>query len=324
MQRNFLRYTMFLIFYSPYVLSLAITPPSSFKLIDRVCIVIEGQDPIYLSQIQTRAKTKGISFVDAQKELEREKRMWAYAKKQLKYNTADIFKQADEHIKKIRENNKLSEEDFLKALQTHYHVSLKEYRHEVATAILENVMKSAIASQITISETEINEEVKRLIREAEVLNLVIIKIADEKKPTFVDKRSNNKSLSDQIIKANKIRSEINSNTSLKEIRKRYEGGRDISIGEPIVYKKGDKIKGYEDKIASLEPGMVSPPFVDGNAVTLIWMIRKRSKETVDEGALIEKAKKTLYDAAVEKQFNTVRTPMMDSSTAIINRCKDDS
>jgi hypothetical protein len=294
-----------------------------FTLLDEVCIVIEGEPPVLKSHIAHRAHRKEISFKAAENELLQEKLMWVYAKKnQVKYNTVDIFKATDDHIKQVMEDNKLTKEKFTEVLMGRpYLTTFSQFRLDTATAMLENRIKSLIASQITISDIDVKEEVtKAKLATENQYDIVFISIGPEKIFKKHEKFENKNRLIAQIEKANKIRAQITPHTSLDEVKTRYGG--EIVIEGPIAYEKGALKHNYEEQLKSGSSQIVTKPFSDNGMITMIWKIKKSHHEKLDDDALLEKVRKKLYAAAVEEQFNKLTSGVMDHSTAVVKSCKE--
>ncbi|HXW54015.1 MAG TPA: hypothetical protein VEL47_07920 [Myxococcota bacterium] len=296
--------------------------PVGFTLVDEVCLAIEGEPPVLRSQIKSRASQKEISFVEAKVELERERLLWVYAKKQLKYNIPDIFKQADEHIKKILEGNRLTREKFAEYLMGPPHfTSFSQYRFEIATAILEHLVKSSLASQVSLTDAEIQEEMKKeKLALSKRFDVVFISVL----PSAIRGKSSKKSpLTVQFEKANEIRSHVGPNVTLDEIKNRYGTDENaLSIVGPIAYEPGVLKHNYDKELLFAGSDLVTKPFQDGELVTMIWKIKRKIHDDGDDNALLEKVRKKLYEAAVDRKLIAITSAMMDVSNAIVKGCQE--
>lgn len=291
--------------------------PPGFKLLNKDCVTVEGEPPILLSEIENRAKVKGLSFAEAQSELITERLLWVYAKKQLKYNINEIIKATDEHINKVMEKNKLSQARFEELLmQAPYFSTFKQYRLETQTAMLENSVKSSIASQVSITDAQVIEEARKNKAEGggdfEVVFISILPI-----------KTGNKTLSSlelnaQIKKANEIRSQIASINNLSEVKKRYGDKANISIIGPISYETGTLKKEYEERLKASKSAKVTEAFSDDGAVTIIWKIAKPIQKS--DGTALEKVRKEIYERVVMDKYKAVIGAMMDVSTVKVKRC----
>lgn len=295
------------------------------SLVDRVCLIVEGETPVLFSHIKNWALQNEISFREAEEQLKRKKLLWVYAKKKLKYNVSDIYKQADEHINKIIESNKLTKDQFSQLLmKPPYSTTFSQYRLDAATALLENVVRSTIASQISINENDLKAELsKERLELANRYDMVFLSVVADKLSNKVNEKGRAANqLTPEIKKANEIRSQIGPHSSLNEIKKRYGGDKHISIIGPIAYEKGTLKKAYEDRLLADPKSIVTAPFIDNGLVTMIWKIKRPVSEKLDDKALLEKVRKKLYEAAVEKQFNIETSAPIDDATIIVKGCKD--
>lgn len=276
-----------------------------FKLTDKICIVVEGEDSITLSEIHQRKQQKEISFADAKNELLRERLVWVYAKKQkIKYDLAAIAKNADEHINRVMTSNKFTREQLNKALEENYKSNFETYRKETQTAILENIIKQNISSQISLSDEFIIEEARKKFA------VVIISIS----PSLTNKKAQKNSTS-QLQKANAIRAEINAHATINGIKTKYRSAKDVKISEPEVQEKGDLIEAYEAQLDAHPNDMVVGPFNDDKNLTLIWRVKKNI-----DGTALEKQKKESNNKAVLEKYNASIDAQKNESTVIDKDC----
>lgn len=303
----------------------AVTPSVSnkggFQLLDKICVIVEGERPVLLSEIKKRQDSMGISFIESQNELVRQRLLWIYAKKQLKYDIKAIYKATDEHIEKVMASNKLNKDKFSKILmQPPYLTTFKQFRDDTATAILESNVRQAISSQISVNDEQVQEEVARLKADSsQVFDIVFISITTKKST-----RLNNgpDSLNPEFKKANDIRLKLTPTSTLNDIKKLYGDNSNISIIGPIAYEKGALKKAYEDRLKSNPANMVIGPFADDGSVTIMWKI-KRLHQKLDRTGL-EKVRKELYDRKVMEKFKAITDTLMDSSTVIMKGCSEQS
>lgn len=280
---------------------------ADFRLVDRVCVVVEGEEPILLSEIKRRAEQQHEPFLVAQRELIRDRLLWVYAKKQLKYDIANIFKAADEHIDNVMTKNRLTKTQFEKVIAAPpYQSSFRQFRLETATEFLKNSVKQSLASQISVSDEQLKSELGKLY------DVVFITVQPKKADTA------RASLNNEIKKANGIRAKIKPTTGVNDIKNLYGNDKDISIVGPIAYEPGVLKKAYDDRLKAESSPAVIGPFEDDGSVTLLWKIKK-TKKNLDETAL-EKLRKESYQNAVVAKLNALTDALSNSSTVIEKGC----
>jgi hypothetical protein len=286
-----------------------ISPPT-FTLLDKICVEVEGEPPILLSDIEKREQQKNMSFLDASSELTRERLLWFKAKKELKYDLSQINKSADEHIRKVMDSLKITKEKFTELLMNPPYLStFNQFKYETATAILENHIKSTLASQIVITDEQIKSElVKRNTELSDSFDVVFIHILPRA----------GYDLAAQFKIANDIKAQIKAHVSFDRIKKRYEKQKNVSIERPFAYVKGNLASEYEKQLTSSGNSPATEPFEDKKSVTMIWKIKKAQK-ILDETD-IEKVRKELYDKAVTEKYHTVTDPVMNSSIVVVKDC----
>lgn len=286
-----------------------------YTLVDEGCL-IEDQPAFLKSQIEKIQEEKKISFTDAENELLQKRKLWIYAKKQPKFNIAvgDVFKQADDHIQTIMTQKGFSEESFEKALIEEYVTTLNQYRFDIATLILENMIRSSLQSQISISDAEINKEVEKIKHEQK--NRYEVVFVSVLGPMVKGKSITADQLTARFKRANEIRTSIKTGLSLDEIKNKY--GRSISVIGP--YDQDALKQEYKDRLSTHSLEIVTEPFLDNDAVSLIWKIKKLAAPEVDDAALLEKARKRLYEIAVDKLFNSM-TSSIDASIPAVKGCQ---
>lgn len=287
---------------------------TEFVLLDRICVEIEGEPPILLSEIKRRAEQKGISIQDAQKDLIREQSLWIDAKKRINYDISQINKAADDHVKKVMADLKLSFDQFADLLmKPPYTMSVRQFKRETATLMLQNSFKATLASQIVVTDEQVVDEIKRRNENKQnQFDVVIIRIL----PQGVDARKN--SVDSRFKKANEIRNKILSHLSLTELNESVKGQKNIVVMGPFGYEKGSLKSSYENHLAKNHEKLVSVPFVDNDEVILIWKIRPTSLN-LNETAL-EKVRKELYEDLVMEKYQTVTEAMVNSSAVELKGC----
>jgi hypothetical protein len=282
-----------------------------FTLLDKVCVVVEGEEPVLLSEITRRADQRGESFAVAQKELVRERLLWVYAKKQLKYDITNVFKATDEHINNVMTKNRLTNKQFEDVLMNPpYRTTFRQFRLETATEYLKNSVRQTLASQIAVTDDQVKSEMGKRF------DVVFITIQPKRSPA--KGASARAVLSDEIKKANTIRGKIQPTTTVNDIKNLYGKDKDISIVGPIAYETDILKKDYDERLKSESSSSVIGPFEDDGSVTMIWKIKK-SKKNLDETAL-EKLKKESYHNAVLEKFNAITDSLINSSTVIEKSC----
>lgn len=278
-----------------------LTKPGPFILEDKVCVVVENEPSILLSEIKKRAKRDSLSFDKAQQNLINERLLWVMAKTQMRYDEEAIKHAADEHIQQIMKSHGLSPSKLEETLiKEPYRTTIEQFQYERATDILIGQIRHSMESQVSVSKEEINKEAaneKR--RRRDEFDLVFISI-EPAKPVGRDPKA---SLSRQFKIANEIFSNLNAKTSLEQIKIIYGGKKHISIIGPLDYQKGAFEKVYEKKLEETKGYPATKPFRDDDNVTIIWKVKKLHLKAEDEGALIEKVRKRLYDREVTKKIN---------------------
>jgi len=266
-----------------------------------------------------RAAQNEISFKDAMGQLEDERLMWVYLKTQPKFNVAEIFKHTDDQIKQILDDNKLTREKFDEILmRPPYLTTYSQYRYYFATVNAKKLLQSSIGTQIFISDEELKEELRRTkAEESECFDVVFLSVLSK----VQDKNKDSAQLTAQFKKAYEIRSHIGPQTSWDELKERYGDDKSIEIMEPISYEKGVIKPYYDNMLAKAQTHQVTEPFKDGNAVTMIWKIKRQTHDHVTDHDLLEKRQKKLYEA-VDRKINAEISAMKDGSTTIVKGCRD--
>lgn len=290
----------------------AASESQGFKVLDKICVLVEGEEPILLSEINKRVKVRGETFLDAELALTRERLLWVYAKKQLKYDVANIFRAADDHIEKVRKDNKLTAKKFEEVLmRLPYETTLRKFRIDTATDYLKNLVMQDIRSKIAISEEQLKEEATKKF---EVAFITI----SSKKTAQKSQRTPIGGLSPEFRKANAIRSQIHLTTTVNDIKTLYGRDQDVSLVGPIAYEKDVLKKAYDERLTSDPSSLVIGPFYDDGSVTMIWKIKKTMKN-LDETAL-EKLRKESYHSAVAEKFNSLTDALIKDSTVTVRGC----
>ena len=286
----------------------------AFRLINQVCAVVESQQPILQSDVEKRAKERSLSYFQAQTELIGERALWIYAEQQLKFNVPEIYKAAQEHIKKVMESNNLSKESFEEILmRPPYSMTFKQYERETAFLVLKNQLESSIASNLEISDKDVEAEYKRQdpnkYKEFEVVFISVL----------APKNLNNLKtpLSTQFYKANQIKKEIMGNINLDGIKRKYKNHKDISFVGPLDYQEGAFQQKYDIQIKKDLAAKITDPFEDEGVVTMIWKIEKNAASDNQKTAL-ENVRKDLYRRAVQRRLEDFMKNILVKSSVEIN------
>ena len=290
--------------------------PTHFGLINQVCAVVESEVPILQSDVIKRAQERSLSNFEAQNQLVGERALWIYAKQQLKFNVPEIYKNAQEHIKKIMENNNLNKESFENILmRPPYSMTFRQYENDTAFHILKNQLESSIASSIEISDKEVLAASKQQVHDKyKEFEVIFISLA------YTPKSANNSNnLTNQINKANRIKKEILANINLDSIKRKYKSHKDISFVGPLNYREGDFKEKYDALIKKDPAAKITEPFEDEGMVTMIWKIEKNAVADNQKTAL-ENVRKHLYTEAVQRRLNDLMKNILVKSSVEIN-CK---
>lgn len=288
--------------------------PSNFTLLDKVCVVVEGEEPILLSEIKKRAEQRGESFLVAERELIRDRMWWVYAKKQLKYDIASFYKTADEHIANVMKVNDLTKSQLEELLLgAPYFSTFRQFRFETATEYLKNSVRQTIMSQTTVTDDQLRSEA------AQKFDVVFITVQPKQSPKSRATTTSARSpLTREIEKANAIRRRIEAESNVNDIKKLYKGDEDVSIIGPLAYEKNVLKKAYDERLKSATTDHVIGPFEDDGSITMIWKVKKNTKN-LDTTAL-EKLRKESYHNAVQEKFNSLTDALINSSTVIEKGC----
>lgn len=288
----------------------------SFTLLNAICVDVEGEAPILLSDIEKRAQQKNINFNEAQTELTRERLLWVIAKKQLKYDLSQINQAADEHLKKIMENLKISKEKFAELLMAApYLTTPKQFQMETSSAILENNFKATLASQISITDEQVKQHIARRHTDApDQFDVVFVSVMPD-----MSSKAKMPHLNAQLKKANEIKAKIKAKASLDTVKKSYEQDKTVSIIGPLAYEKGGLNQTYERELAKSSHAAVTEPFRDEGSVSMIWKMNVSTK--LLGSSSLEKVRKELYDKAVMEKYQAITDAMMNSSTVVVKDCK---
>lgn len=284
-----------------------------FKLIDQVCVEVESEPVILQSETSKRAKEKSLNFSEAQKELINERLLWVMTKKQMKYNVAEIKKSAESHAEKIMKDNHWDTERFAKVLrQPPYEMSIDQFVRQTEYSILEHHVRAALGAQVSVSDAEVADHVNK--KEVELKNafdVVFIMVS-------ADKSDTSEQLSPQFKIANEINKKITVTTTLDELKKQYKNVQNISFIGPLAYQKGELQKVYEEQLAKELSVLVTKPFKDDKAVTMIWKLKKPVQK-LDKNAL-ENLRKELYEKRVNENFTAELRSVMGTSTVTMKDC----
>lgn len=268
-----------------------------FSILDRICVEVEGETPILKSEIDRRASQKSVSFFEAQNEFINERLLWVYAKKQMKYSITDVFNAAKSHAEKVQKDNKLTKEQFKQVLaRKPYEISYDQYLRDTSYAMLENLVKSTMASQVTVSDAELEQQD----------GIVFI--------SLVPKKTAKAKPNDELLKIKKIGLEITQKTSLDDLKEKQKKHNDFLILGP--FQKDELDKSYNERLA--KTALISEPFWDNGAATVIWKVKKTNKK-LDAYAL-EKVRKELYEGKVIKNFTAALEAVKGNSTLTIKGC----
>lgn len=279
-----------------------------YTLLDRICIEVEGEAPILESEIKKRAKSKEQTLNTPEEELINERLLWVLAKKQLKFSVAEIESSAYHHAEKVMKDNKLTKEQFNQVLmRPPYEMSFEQYLSETKYAILKNQVEANLASQVAVTDEEIGEYVNKSHKEA--FDVVFISVLPTKK--------GKDEISSQLKKAKELSLQITATTSLDQLKKQFKGENNVVVVGPITYQKGSLKSLYDQQLARNKV-LVTEPFIDEGAATVIWKIKK-SEQKLDENAL-EKVREDLYKAKVIKNFTATLEAVRGTSTVTTKGC----
>lgn len=315
--RQLIMFSFFGLVVSPsHAVPNTIANSTGFTLLNAICVDVEGETPILLSDIEKRAQQKNINFKEARTELTRERLLWVIAKKQLKYDLGQINQAADEHLKKIMENLKISKEKFAELLMAApYLTTPKQFQMETAWAILENNFKATLASQISITDEQVKQQIARNHEEvSDQFDVVFVSVVPE-----ISSKGTAPNLTAQLKKANEIKAKIKTKISLDTVKKIYEQEKNVSIIGPLAYEKGGLNQAYERELAKSRNAVVTEPFRDEGAVTMIWKMNVSTK--LLGSSSLEKVRKELYDKAVMEKYQAITDAMMNSSTVVVKDCQ---
>ena len=288
--------------------------PLIYTLVDQVCGVVESELPVLQSEVVKRAQERSISNYSAQRELLGERALWIYAKQQLKYNVPEIFKNAQEHTKKAMENNKLDKESFERILRgPPYFMTLQRYEYNTAFSILKNHIESSLASNIVISDKEVEQEYnrQRIDKQKEFAVIFVSVLSSSPKALVANPPS------PEFIKANAIKKEILSNNNPDAIKRKYKDHKGISFVGPLDYQEGALKQKYDIQIKKDPAAKITEPFEDGGMVTMIWKVEKTITSDNQKTAL-ENVRKGLYTKAVHNRLEAVKNNTLAKSSVEIN------
>ncbi len=290
-----------------------VAPEKSFVLLDKVCVLVEGEEPVLLSEINRRVEQKHVSFPVAQKELMRERLLWVYAKKQLKYDVASVYKATDDHLARVMAKNHLNRSQFDEVLMAPpYSTSYRQFRLDIATDYLKNSVMQNLGNQIALSDEQLKLDA------AKKYDVIFVTIHPKQNGKATLLPTAGTTLSAEFKKANEIRGKIQPTTNVNDIKTLYGKDEDISIIGPIAYEKDVLKKSYDERLKSESSEIVIGPFEDDGSVTMIWKIKK-TKKNLDETALEKLRKESYHDAVLEK-FNNLTDALINSSTVIEKGC----
>jgi 16S rRNA G966 N2-methylase RsmD len=297
--RNIMKFLIIILLACPLIANPEDLSKRGFTLIDATCVLVEKESPILLSEIKKLAKT--MSFKEAQSELITKKLLWVLAKKR-KIDVSNIESASTAHLSKVMKDNNKSKEQFEQILlDPPYEMSLKQFKQATADAILENQLKSNIASQLLVSDTELKTYLKK--KEQDLKNSFDI--------VFI---SVHKSATRQSEKALAISKEITVKTSFDTIKGKYktdEDNKELSIIGPI---SGELNPLYDKKLVFKDGSVVTAPFKDGTDITIIWKIKNGQK--LDENALV----KEFYEARVNQNLKA-ELKAVEQTSSINILCK---
>lgn len=284
------------------------------KVVDKICAIVDSEQPILLSEVNRKAKESKMNEEQALKELLHERALRIYGR-QLKFSTTDTHKAAEDHIAKVMKENNLTAQQFDTILHgAPYFTTLKQYSYDTAFLILQSQIEASIASSIQITEKDLELAMKQQKeaqhKEFEVLFISIL-------PTVSD---SNKSLkgptTSQFNKANNIRMDFLAKSSLESIKMKYKDQKDVKFNGPIDYEEGVLKSQYEAQLKK-NPSIITEPFADGGAVTMILRIEKVLSPDMSKTAL-ENVRNDLYKKAVRQRLDAVTKELLVNVPVVVN------
>ncbi len=287
----------------------------NFSLVDKICAVVDAEPPILLSEVEKKSKELGLSMGATQKELIHERALRIYGR-QLKFSTTDTHKAAEDHISSIMKNNNLTREKFETILQgPPYFTTLKQYEEETAFAILKNQIESSFFNSIEITEKDI-EVAKKQFNKSPKKDIEVVFIS------ILPTRSSSQELSgrpttSQFKKANDIKSSLLTKKSLESIKIEYKSQKDVSFIGPVDYEEGALKHQYEIQLKKDSSAIITEPFEDGRAVTMILRIEKALSPDKQKTAL-ENVQKELYEKAVRQRMEAVTKDLLVNVPVEVN------
>ncbi len=287
----------------------------SYKLVDKICAVVDSEAPILLSEVEKKSKELSTSNSLALKELLHERALRIYGR-QLKFSSTDTHKAAEDHISTIMKNNNLTRQKFESILHgAPYFTTLKQYEEEIAFAILKNQIESSFANSIEITEQDIENAHKQQNRatgkEAEVVFITIL-------PTKSgNPNSSNKPTTGQLIKANNIKSAFLDKKTLESVKMEYKDQKDVSFIGPVDYEEGALKLQYELELKKNPRALITEPFEDGRAVTMILRTERALSADMQKTAL-ENVRNGLYEKAVRQRLDAVTKDILDNVPVEVN------
>lgn len=286
-----------------------------FRVVDKICAIVDSEQPILLSEVTKKAKEAKMSEEEALKELLHERALRIYGR-QLKFSATDTHKAAEDHIAKVMKENNLTSQQFDAILHgTPYFTTLKQYSYDTAFLILQSQIEASIASSIQLTEKDVElalkqqKEVKN--KDFEVLFISIV-------PTFSDNNvSQKRPTTSQFNKANNIRMDFLAKNSLESIEMKYKNQKDVKFNGPIDYEEGVLKSQYEAQLKKNPSAIITEPFADGGAVTMILRIEKVLSPDMSKTAL-ENVRNDLYKKAVRQRLDAVTRELLVNVPVVVN------
>lgn len=282
-----------------------------FVRVDKVCVTVDNERPILLSEVKRKAETMESDYKAAQQELMEERAMRVAAGKMLKINLADIKETRNKHIRKIIESNKLTLEEFESRLKgPPLFMTLRQYEDDIDNQIIKGQFDASVASKVQISPREIEAEIAKRAASPAKFVVIFISIAPKKGLKKAD------ALRLQFIRAKNIRQEILGLKDLNALQKNYSGQSDVSIVGPLDYEEDSLMDRYDLQLKKNPTSRVTEPFEDGGVVTMI--VKEKVLQLDNQKTALEKVGNDLYNRAVQQGRNAVTKRTLANSSVEIN------
>lgn len=264
---------------------------NGFTLADQICVIVPQEDPILLSDVNARQKQKNISKKEALDEMKREAGLFLYAKNQLKFNIENIKMAAINHVNNIKKQNNLSDKKFNKLLsQAPYYTNEIKFIKQTEYIMVKNQVMAFLDSQINIGADKLTEAVKQ--QQYNVDNQVIF--------ITLNKKNQNLNILKEI--ALRISYLIKSKKSLNEIKNIYKNDSRVLFSEPMDYEKGILKPDYEKALEKNASFPVTELLDDGEALVMIWKIKKKRENKELDRTALENLEKQLKDKAIDDKL----------------------